>query len=459
MTPHGTSPNAGLVLASPEGGIARQSTRILGVALVVLALTTSMTLPSASAARRGRSGAASGANGRSPGAVASQPTGCAWGVRTTPYTKNVAFPDTNAVYWTTSFRYEPGLIITIEGDFPSARYMSFNVYNTAGASVSTRDPADPSTIIKSSLADFKIEPVTPGTNPFRLGFNGGVGRYAVTVIEHPSVAIANSLPLTDQPPPPVGTTGTVILRAYLPSRAVPLPTFSTRVGSGPVTIRRPCTSFSTDPAPAIVDATSCTGVGCTDELRFRLASSDSSFYPNADSAYVLARVAVPARGFVVVVRGKAPTSPDGTLPTVWPTPQYNVRYWSMCNNVQTDPYPVVINIVGTTPDPGCRTNVDSKLLDGQYTYVVGREDQRAAIEALPWPGITFIPFSTRYAKNTHTLILRNMVPADSFSESITKLSTGVLPEQVGIAMGAYYPRGAVCAITTLQQSGPNGCLP
>src|SRR6476620_9505232 len=44
-------------------------------------------------------------------------------------TVNVLFPDSSAQYWTASYRAVPGTHIRIDGLFPHARYMSWNVYD------------------------------------------------------------------------------------------------------------------------------------------------------------------------------------------------------------------------------------------------------------------------------------------------------------------------------------------
>src|SRR3954451_13633787 len=44
-------------------------------------------------------------------------------------TVNVLFPDSSAQYWSASYRAVPGTHIRIDGLFPHARYMSWNVYD------------------------------------------------------------------------------------------------------------------------------------------------------------------------------------------------------------------------------------------------------------------------------------------------------------------------------------------
>src|SRR5918997_6566924 len=63
-------------------------------------------------------------------------------------TTNVLAVDTNAVYWGGTYAALPGTRICIEGEYPHARYMSWNVYDSAGR------PID-------ALADFQLAP-NPG---------------------------------------------------------------------------------------------------------------------------------------------------------------------------------------------------------------------------------------------------------------------------------------------------------
>ena len=58
---------------------------------------------------------------------------------------NVAYPDANVFYWAAVFSIPEGARLTVEGDYPHSRYMSFISYNERGRPV-------------ESLADYLIEP-------------------------------------------------------------------------------------------------------------------------------------------------------------------------------------------------------------------------------------------------------------------------------------------------------------
>jgi hypothetical protein len=54
---------------------------------------------------------------------------CFWGPATDPNVVNVLYPDKYAIYWTSSFHIPLGGHILLKGEYPAARYMSFNAYN------------------------------------------------------------------------------------------------------------------------------------------------------------------------------------------------------------------------------------------------------------------------------------------------------------------------------------------
>src|SRR5918997_5825151 len=63
-------------------------------------------------------------------------------------TTNVRAVETNAVYWGGTYAALPGTRIRIEGEYPHARYMSWNLYDSAGRPI-------------AALADFQLAP-NPG---------------------------------------------------------------------------------------------------------------------------------------------------------------------------------------------------------------------------------------------------------------------------------------------------------
>ncbi len=401
---------------------------------------------------------------------------CSWWAKTTPETLNVAFPDAAATYWTTPFYAEEGLEIKLEGQYPDARYMSFNVYDEAGGSFETNG-------VSSGIADFEIAPSAGSANPFQTGGGAG-GSFAVTLSGAAKPGDVNTLPLA-----PEGEAGGekgaplgfILYRVYLPTggnATVPLPKITVVKDGKPTALPRCPTPKGKSIATlqgkrtgkaikALLrlgkaldrgsEGTSpCRATECPPALKFFRASAaaTNSFFPNVDNAYVSALFR-PLPGKVIVVRGKAPTSPSGTSPVPWPEQSLQLRYWSLCNNVYRSPWPVVANAeAGGGTEYGCVPNYETKLnAAGEYAYVVARPAQREAVERA---GGTFIPLSTSEPSARQILIFRNMLPNESFTHAVQDAPQNASPAGAAKAMGAYYPRAYRCTLAQFE-AGSRAC--
>ncbi|MFI7387219.1 hypothetical protein [Streptomyces sp. NPDC049813] len=385
------------------------------------------------------------------GAGASGPTtpDCAWhplGYRTS----NVAYPDTNSQYWLLHYTVQDGLSIALDGRYPDARYASFASYDAAHDSVTGPGGAP------AVLTDHQIAPDRGSRNPYQYGGRAG-GKFTVTVAERAGRG-SNALPLSSAGTPQ-GAEGTVIYRVYLADGTVRLPKVTFRRDGHRVSVP-PCADAQGSGA-ATPDATRATGpapLRDADPARPAFArQAGSGLYPNPDNAYVSAGFDAPPAGDVLVVRGKAPASTTGHRARPWPDPAAQVRYWSMCDNLWWGPGEVVANpLPDGTVDPGCRTDSDTHVAaDGTYTYVVGTEQQRAAITRIP--GATFVPLSSATPTDKHVLILRNMLAAPGFAEAVQRVPTGSDAARTEAVMGAYYPRATYCSLSLLAASGPEAC--
>ena len=76
--------------------------------------------------------------------------------RFNPDTVNVLFPDSSAQYWSTRYTAVPGTRLRIDGVFPYARYMSWNVY-------------DPLLRPFAKKTDVELQPDPGSSNPFLPG--------------------------------------------------------------------------------------------------------------------------------------------------------------------------------------------------------------------------------------------------------------------------------------------------
>jgi hypothetical protein len=132
-----------------------------------------------------------------------------------------------------------------------------------------------------------------------------------------------------------------------------------------------------------------------------------------------------------------------------------MRYWSMCLATGTVHLPLVANTLPSgQSDYGCRADDQTALnTAGDYTYVLGAESQRSAIDAIP--GVTFLPFATNQPVTPlYVLMLRNTLVNPAFPHSTANLTQTSDPNATAAAMGPYYPNISVCALTTVT---PTGC--
>jgi hypothetical protein len=248
-----------------------------------------------------------------------------------------------------------------------------------------------------------------------------------------------------------------LYRVYLPPGddfgAVPLPTLTFEESSGSQTVQ-PCSS----PSPATEATPPSDNIPSGAELYFVRPAGTHANFPNPDSGYLWALVTPPGPGQVVVISAKAPTHSSGNFPSAWPVPGTDMRYWSMCTYLDTATRPLVENTLadGTT-DYGCRDDQETALnADGYYTYVVGTEAQRAQIDHVR--GATFLPFSTADPATEELLMLRNMLASSSFTEDVQSVPPDGNPVVAADVMGAYYPKAAVCSLSTLITQGAQACL-
>ncbi|HEY5332789.1 MAG TPA: hypothetical protein VIJ21_04520 [Solirubrobacterales bacterium] len=417
---------------------------------------------------------------------------CSWWVKTTPETTNVAFPDSAATYWTTPFRAEQGLEIKIEGQYPDARYMSFNAYDESGGSFEANG-------VSSGIADYQIAPSPGSVNPFQVEGEPG-GSFTVSLSGSAKPGDVNTLPLAPEGEAGMSRApiGFLLYRVYLPTGgngAVQLPKLTVvkegkqvalprcPAGSGELTASVRSNGSAADAARALGPklrvrpkqvfrallklgkavrkgesggTKPCRGAECPPPLQFFRASaaSTNSFFPNVNNAYVSALFR-PVAGKVVVVRGKAPTTPPGTSPVPWPQQDLQLRYFSLCNNVYLSPWPVVANpTAGGGTEYGCAADFETKLnVAGEYAYVVAKPGQRKAVEAA---GGTFIPLSTTQPHARQILILRNMLPDESFTYAVQDAPQDAEPASTAAAMGAYYPRAYRCTPAQFR-AGSSAC--
>ncbi|RZU49521.1 hypothetical protein EV385_1274 [Krasilnikovia cinnamomea] len=385
-----------------------------------------------------------------PTPVSAAPGGpsCAWPQEVGADADNIALPDTNAHYWVTPFRVRADREITVTGTFPDARYASLTVYNGLRGTF-TRDG------VFSSRTDYQIAPDPGSVNPWQESARPG-GSYTLYLRHQVAPGQTNTIPIAPARARD-GDVGFLVYRTYLPADrpSVParLPTLTVIDGGVPRTLK-PCPATV---APAGARTPIIPPPRTAPDLAFARGRGADELFPNPDSGYLSAWIHPPRGDRVVVIRGRAASSPDTPHPSPWPAPGDDMRYWSLCTNLRRPYYPVVVNeLPDGSVDPGCRHD-DAAALDarGYYTFVLGTEAQRPAVQALP--GATFVPFSLEHPRARHLVVLRNMLPVDSFRYSVLDAPANGRARPAAAAMGDYYPRGAVCAFAVLAAEGPAGC--
>ena len=434
--------------------------RVIVAALGALALTSACS-PAAAPAETASPVASTVAK---PAASTSSEA-CPWSIKgqvSTASAQNAGLPDTAAIYWLEPFQVAAGLRIVATGTFPDARYASLQVYNAVGGPFAVNG-------LGTALPDYQIAPDEGSVNPWQQQAAPG-GGFTVTFREDVAPGEVNTLPLA-----PAGTTtgrGYLEYRVYLPaggdfSKVSPPTLRLEQEGvSGP---SLPCTApapTSTAAAPTASATPSATAAAPSSsaarpaigQLQFFKEAFDA-LTPNVDAAYALAYLTPPGPGDVVVIHAKAPTYPAGEHPTPWPTASADVRYWSMCVGLATATLPTVMNpLPGGATDPGCRADEQTKLdAAGEYTYVLGTEAQRATVESVP--GATFLPFSAAKPGATHVLFFREILASSSFASAVQMVTQDRDPAATAAAMGPYYPRASICAVSSLTAGGVTGCTP
>ncbi len=429
--------------------------RALAVSSVLLALPSPFAAPSVVAAQ-------------SPAASPSSVQGCAWPVAESIATSNVLAPDSNAAYWLEPFVVQSNLRISIAGRFPDARYASFNVYDSATHAF-TRNG------VGSALADYQIAPDPGSANPWQEQATPG-GHFTVTLRTDVAPHQANTLPLA-----PAGTAngrpGYIEYRIYLPAggnaATVPLPSLTFQQGSTSRTLQVCAHPFALGAGATPTATPRRTGhaaptlspeparAALPKQLQFSRPSPQAAgnLFPDSDDAPLAAVMVPPAPADVVVVTAKAPTAPSGDHPVLWPAAGEDLRYWSLCTIVSTVELPTVANrLPNGTTDYGCRDN-DATTVDaaGYYFYVIGRESQRATIASISH--VTFLPLSSSAPAVLHVLYLRNKLENPGFAHGAQQVTQYGSATAAAAAMGPYYPRAAVCLLSTLTAKGPQACLP
>jgi hypothetical protein len=384
---------------------------------------------------------ASGASGSTQGAPVTVSSGsCAWPVMANPTTLNVAYPDSDATYYGLILPGVTGETLTIDGQFPHARYMSFTAY-------------DEETTPVDNLNDQEIVPTPGSTNPFLFGANRTASHrnYAVTVVFGPEPAhpAPNHLYTTDASGSLRSPAFIVIYRIYLPDAGldalggVSLPNVTVHLHGVSTTLPN-CPSVSAPAASALNQSIADLvlprlplSTGATSPPVWHKASAGLvSFFSNPDNNY-LTLLLGESLGNVVIIRGRMPTFPltDQGQATMGGG---QVRYWSMCSNEQL-----------TTRYWGCIADYQMAIPPSrQYIVVVSTAAARPS-NALQKCGINWLPWGPA---PDSLLLMRNMLPSPSFTQSVQDARVG----HEALDMGPYYPSVSYTTAAGVERLGCPG---
>jgi hypothetical protein len=196
-----------------------------------------------------------------------------------------------------------------------------------------------------------------------------------------------------------------------------------------------------------------------------IPKNTGGYFPNPANKYI----AIPGLCFqsnrILVIRGKGPVFPDTyNGGPIWQPAGVQLRYWSLCNNNQRLPYPVVAWQADHS------TNLDQS---GYYTYVVSEPERGEAPSWVP-PDATWLPWGS--LNNPNILLLRNMLPDPMFHHSVqAAIDAGcVVDNQSGVSpsrdevvkqgkcaqgvMSEYYPQAVYCDKQVFLSQGWQGCF-
>ena len=183
----------------------------------------------------------------------------------------------------------------------------------------------------------------------------------------------------------------------------------------------------------------------------------------------------PKSGDVIVTHGQAPTSPTraghgvpgnsvGAYPVPWIHPDFQVRYWSIANYLNAQPYPVVKIGRGSRAIYGGTADYLTSLRDGFYTVVSSLPADKPSAAALKASAATWIPTSAAHPTAPEFQLLRNMLAQQSlYPEGFTFIpppasSADSIPGHRAAAHGGLLSANRSMHGPDLRQRRRTGCL-
>ncbi|MDR3417092.1 MAG: hypothetical protein P4L83_12985 [Nevskia sp.] len=361
------------------------------------------------------------------------------------------YVDLYAGYWELYFGsgFPAGTVFRIRGQYPLARYFSFQVLDNVYTSLQTL----------AFLSDFEILPDPGSLSPYppypavdvvHPSIATAAGSYTIDLVLSPRPAhpAPNTLYLDLSNTPP-GETLTLTYRLYgdfdgvavAQHGAVPLPAVSEVAPGGEV----PAVALETKtrcafglhaenaeldgPATALGQANSFLGPPGAIPLpspkapQFMVFDPAASKYAiNRDERYVYAKDLSPYQGDLLLVRMLAPSY--ATSPTAGTDSQ--LRYWSVCES-------------GGLKTLSCLRDEGATLDGGGFVNLVLSVPSKQPVAADAAHGFNWLDFG---ATQSGVLIYRQLLAAPDFTQSAFSVHPGDSPQTV---MGDYFPVATYCS--------------
>jgi hypothetical protein len=170
----------------------------------------------------------------------------------------------------------------------------------------------------------------------------------------------------------------------------------------------------------------------------------SSIFSNPNNRYMM-NIFDPDK--VYVIRGKLPTTPPGTSPVPWPNPDYQLRYFSICDIVYVRPYSAV-------ESNGCAVDYEIPVDDqGWFTIVSSTEANRPSNATLE-NGYVWI-HAAPVVRNF--LVMRHMLPNEGFAEAAQHVPEDAAWTSAVAVMGEYYPVTTIVCSAPVFELDPHKC--
>jgi hypothetical protein len=252
--------------------------------------------------------------------------------------------------------------------------------------------------------------------------------------------------------------GWLLIRVYVPfdanspSGGVLIPSITING-----TTKTGCTTFGPEPAVValaalVMGSALADAVPPADVPEFSF-SGGGGLFPNADNKYVYATTSWKP-GRLALVRGLAPAFPN--TPSQGLYPEQQLRYWSMCTNLLVTPAPVV----------ECARDTETDLdTQGRYLYVIGAEQDHPTDASIARDSGTWLKWFGPIGealpdelKPNGNLILRNMLPAASFTNAVQNIPVTQSNAAARATMGAYYPEATYCERSVFERFGADACF-